>query len=77
MYKYLVSIGFRQSKTDQCLFVKQEKKGPVILLMYIDNSIIIEKNIDEVITEIKTVFTIKIKTFHFETLSHSIKILKL
>ena len=59
----MVSIEFRQNKTEQCLFVKQENKYPVILLIYINNSVVIEKreNIDEGIAQIKTVFTIKVK----------------
>ena len=64
MCKYLVSIEFRQSKADQCLFVKERKKCPVILLIYVDNSTIIgtRENIDKIITEIKTVFTIKVES---------------
>ena len=53
MCKYLVNIEFRQSKTDQCLFAKQKEKGPVILLIYIDNSTIINtrENINDIITD--------------------------
>ena len=63
MCKYLINIDFRQSKTDQYLFIKQKKKSPVILLMYIDDSTIIgtRENIDKIITKIKTIFTIKIE----------------
>ena len=74
MCKYLVSIGFRQSKTDQYLFVKQNKKDSVILLIYINNSIIIEtrENIDKIIIEIKTVFIIEIKNGLNNFLEYSI-----
>ena len=57
-----MSIDFRQNKTDQYLFVKNNKKS-VILLIYVDNATIIgmRENINEMIEKIKTVFKIKIE----------------
>ena len=34
IYKYLINIGFRQSKTDQCLFVKQKQKSSNSINIY-------------------------------------------
>ena len=40
MSKILVSleVGFKKSEADQCLFVKTGKKGPVTLLLCVDDS---------------------------------------
>ena len=43
------SVGFQQSDKDQCLFWKYDKFGPILLLLYVDDSLCIgdKRDIDE------------------------------
>jgi hypothetical protein len=56
-------IGMEQSMIDQCLFIKQGKESIVILLLYVDDSIIFgtRSDIDEILNQIKETFTISIE----------------
>ena len=54
-------VGFRQCMTDQCFFYKMGKKGPIILLLYVDDSACLgnKEDINETMKLISKKFTIK------------------
>ena len=56
-------VGFIKSKVDQCLFVKKGKRGPLIVLLYVDDSCVLGKreDIDELVVQLRTRFTIKVE----------------
>lgn len=41
-------IGFRRSEEDTCLYVRNGKAGPVYLLLYVDDVLIITKDVQEI-----------------------------
>ena len=52
MDEYLRKVGFQQSESDDTLYVRQQGKNMVILVMYVDDLIIIGNN-DDHITQVK------------------------
>lgn len=43
MTSVLISIGFNKFEGDQCLFCRKGEKNIVIMLIYVDDSIMIEE----------------------------------
>lgn len=43
----LVSFGFHQSANDYSLFVRKENNSIIVLLVYVDDIIINDNNLDE------------------------------
>ena len=58
--KHLKSKGFKISRADSCLFIRQTKQGICIFILYVDDALLFGKNeaIDLAIDDIKEVFTI-------------------
>ena len=58
--KFLKKLGFKISKADNCLFIRQTKKGICVFVLYVDDCFITGDKIaiDETIKEIKTKFNI-------------------
>ncbi|XP_065092079.1 uncharacterized protein LOC135712910 [Ochlerotatus camptorhynchus] len=48
--EFISRCGFRRSEEDSCLYVQVGKSGPVYLLLYVDDVLIIVNNLDEVKT---------------------------
>ena len=57
---FLKKIGFKISKADDCLFIRQIKKGICVFVLHVDDYFMIGNKItiDEDIEEIKTKFNI-------------------
>jgi Reverse transcriptase (RNA-dependent DNA polymerase) len=45
---YLISCGFMASKTDLSLFINLDKHNIVIILVYVDDIIITDNNLDKI-----------------------------
>ena len=52
MGKYLQKVGFQRSESDDTLYVRQQGKNLVILVMYVDD-LIITRNNDDHIAQVK------------------------
>ena len=60
--EYLVSVGFRRSKADLCLYTKRDPRGLTIIIVFVDDIIVMASSIDlveEFKAHIKTEFQIK------------------
>ena len=42
------AMGFKQCKTDPCVYVKETTSGPVYIAVYVDDLIIVGKDIVEI-----------------------------
>ena len=60
MSNFLISIGFKQSAADQCLFVKEAEKGIIALLLYVDDLAIFgyKEDIEQLFKDVRMKFNI-------------------
>ena len=54
-------MGFSKCEADQCLFYKDRRQGPIIIVLYIDDSIIfgMREDTNKVIEGMEKMFNIK------------------
>jgi len=65
--EHISRCGFRQCLEDSCLYIRESKLGPVYVLLYVDDVLIIAKNLQE----IKTVKQMLINQFKMQDLDEA------
>ncbi|PNF28358.1 hypothetical protein B7P43_G17909 [Cryptotermes secundus] len=65
--KFLSNQGFQASKEDPCLYVKKEKKGKMILVLYVDDGLVTATNEEELknfLQALRKEFSITVSVAH-------------